>query len=141
MVIEFIEKLIALWHEKKSNDLEIVLEDRKCQNCENYLLIIEKQRQDYQKLIDIMHREPGPMDNRPEHEYKPVGKAFIPFAVRRQMLEAEDRRKAAELRKEAEERRKPIAVVKSDDKPISNDLQVEQLEKALDINPGVPYEG
>lgn len=71
-----------------------------CQNCESLLLIIEKQRTDYQNLVEKVMRAPEQVDNRPEHEVQPQPiTRFVPWHLRRQMMELEDKKKASELKK------------------------------------------
>lgn len=92
------------------------LEARHCEVCEvlrEQLAKSERERADYlHRLLDKPQVEPLPQE---PVEYKAIQPQFIPWRVRQQMLEAEDRKKAELLGKRREE--------------------IDSLEKELEIAP------
>lgn len=76
-------------------------EQKICQNCEYLKLQLEKIQELNKELIDKLTNKPEtPVIEQPKTE--PIVPRFIPWRVRRQMLEAEDRVKAQKEREAAE---------------------------------------
>ena len=75
-----------------------------CDTCEvlrERLAQSDAERRDLlSRLLDRDKPEPSPVE---KEELKPVQHQFVPWRVRQQMLEAEDRKKAELMRKKSEE--------------------------------------
>jgi hypothetical protein len=80
------------------------LEELPCNTCEvlrEQLANSERERRELlNRLLEPSKSEPPPTA---QEDYKPVTPQFIPWRVKQQMLEAEDRQKAALMKKKAEE--------------------------------------
>ncbi len=72
-----------------------------CPNCENYLLIIEKQRGDYQKLLERV-MTPAETQVKQEIDFQPIIPRHVPWHIKQRELEMRDREMAINLRREAE---------------------------------------
>lgn len=92
------------------------LSDDPCESCEilrERLLKSDREREELlHRLLDKDKPEPPPV---PEEEPVPIKPNFIPWRVRQQMLEAEDRVKASLIKKHAE--------------------GIEELEKEMGVKP------
>jgi len=90
------------------------LEPYHCETCEVLRSMLDESNRERKellhKLIDKDKIEPLPPV---AEEYKPLTPQFVPWRVRQQMLEAEDRKKAVLMKEKAKE--------------------IEELEKELDI--------
>lgn len=94
---------------------EVVIEDKVCQSCETLRQQLEIANYEKQKLLDKLIKEP---ESTPIIEGQKITiPKMIPWNVRKQMLEREDREKARSLRNAA------IPDVKT----------IDELEKELDI--------
>jgi len=91
------------------------LEELPCNTCEvlrEQLANSERERRDLlNRLLEPSKLEPPSTD---KEEYKSITPQFIPWRVKQQMLEAEDRKKAQLMKEKAQE--------------------IEELEKELEIN-------
>lgn len=100
-----------------------------CRSCELLRDLLETERDEkkivYRQLLEMSKPAVVTAPQVTEVELKDIKKS-IPWAVRQQMLEVEDREKARLLRQKAEEIKKAYA-----DKP---PLTVEELEVELGIN-------
>lgn len=80
------------------------LSDLPCETCELLREQLAKsdaeRRELLTRLLDRDKPEPSPIE---EKEYKPITPQFIPWRVRQQMLEAEDKKKAQLLKDRANE--------------------------------------
>ena len=80
------------------------LDPRHCESCEilrEQLLLSNNERVELlHRLLDKDKVEPSPT---PVEEFKPITPQFVPWRVRQQMLEAEDRKAAATLRNREKE--------------------------------------
>lgn len=87
------------------------LDPRRCESCEilrEQLLLSNNERVELlHRLLDKDKVEPSPTQ---VEEFKPINPQFIPWRVRQQMLEAEDRKAASVLRN----REKEIAELEKD---------------------------
>lgn len=99
------------------------IEPRTCVTCDLLREMLAKSEQErselLHRLLDKANPEPPPVVV--QEEMKPVGQTFVPWRVRQQMLEAEDR-KTAQLMKQRNE-------------------EIAKLENELDIPPAVPGRG
>lgn len=68
-----------------------------CKSCEVLSRELSQVRQDYDKLLNELLRKPED-DTRPQIQAEPQKPKHIPWAVKRQILEEEDREKARILR-------------------------------------------
>lgn len=83
--------------------------DKVCQSCETLREQLAFERDEKKKLLDSILEASKPKDDKTVADpstYKPVKPTFVPWNVRRQMLEAEDREKARILRNQSEEEKK-----------------------------------
>lgn len=91
------------------------LEPQRCESCEILRSMLEESSKERRelllRLLDKDKSEPPPT---PIEEYKPVGQTHVPWRVRQQMLEQEDRKQAELLRRSAQD--------------------IEKLEKELEVN-------
>ena len=94
---------------------EIRREARICQSCEVLKELLAAERHDKQQLLNKLLADPTP-EVKNETPIEITRPKVMPWRVKRQMLEAEDRAKAASMRNAA--------------KP---DSEIETLEKELDI--------
>lgn len=84
---------------KDSKEVEIV--DKQCQSCETLRQQLDIANYEKKVLLEKLLFKPEPVPERtvaPEPVNRPVG---VPWAVRRQMLEREDREKARSLKNAA----------------------------------------
>jgi len=72
-------------------------EDSICQSCETLKMMLEQSNYEKKQLLDKLLNPVLPV-NPTLVEYEPIQPKNIPWTVRRQMLEAEDRKKAELLR-------------------------------------------
>lgn len=109
-ILRSIQTMIRALLEKWFN-----LDPRHCETCEVLRSMLDesnKERKDLlARLLDKDKVEPPPT---PIEEFKPVGQSFVPWRVRQQMLEQEDRKQAELLRRSAQD--------------------IEKLEKELEVN-------
>ena len=80
------------------------LDPRSCATCEVLRLQLDESNRERRmlldKLLDKGKPEPSPAV---VEEFKPITPQFVPWRVRQQMMEAEDRKKAELLKKRADE--------------------------------------
>ena len=95
------------------------IDEPHCESCEILRSQLEKADSERRELL---HRllQPPPSETKEinTENFKPVTPQFIPWRVRQQMLEAEDRERARIMRQKSDEMKK----------------STEELEKELDIN-------
>lgn len=105
-----------MWHPHCDHCEELAREAKICQSCETLRANITTLTYENQKLLAAVTKQPEPEQPvRDTRELKPVMPRMMPFSMRRQMLEAEDRAAAKLL--------KNTPVIEG----------VEELEKELDI--------
>lgn len=79
--------------------LELRRDLRMCQSCEILKTQVEQLRYDNVKLMDRVLEKPQQVEARaPEADLRPIANKHISWSVRKQMLEAEDRKKAQLIR-------------------------------------------
>lgn len=112
----FVERIIRiLYHDEKV----------KCEQCEYLKLLLDKEKQEKMKLVEMLTTKPEVEQEVVREPQKPITRN-VPWAVLRQQLEANDRAKAAALRQEAEEK-------KTADKTPAKVEGIEALEEELGI--------
>jgi hypothetical protein len=110
---------IAFFHHLFDPHCPDCKESLACASCETLRQQLEIANQEKKELLDrLIKPEPQPIIE-PNNEYRPK---HIPWSVRRQMIEGEDRKKASILR----EKEKELAQMKNQDKEL-NDLENEVL--------------
>ena len=106
--------------ESKEKQILLKQENNICNSCETLKQQLEIVNYEKRQLINRILEKP---ESEPEREFAPIPKELpkvVPWHIRRQMLEAEDRKKAELLRKAP----KSDTEIKTD---------VEQLEREMDI--------
>lgn len=109
------------------------LEDEACPSCETLRTQLEASNYEKSLLIKALTEKPTePATNR--EDIQPIKPRMIPWHVRRQMLEKDDRAKAASMKNAA----KPDAPVKIETEAVANatidnPVSVEDLEKELGV--------
>jgi len=109
-----------------------------CKSCETLKEQLTIANHEKKMLMQQLFKEPVPVTKEPERLPEPIAPKVIPWALKRQMLIAEDREAAASLRraKEEEELAKKRAADTSSKTsgPIENSsISIDQLEKELAI--------
>lgn len=81
----------------RAKNLEIAHESKVCQSCETLKELLAAERYDKQQILNKLLREPEPVieNQAPMEITRPK---IMPWRVKRQLLEAEDRKKAELLR-------------------------------------------
>lgn len=105
--------LLSWWREYKQIKSQYT-EDKPCESCETLKMQLSIANDDKARLLDRLLQKPEPEARIDTTELKPIIPRHVPFAVRKQMLEAEDRERARLMR----------------DAP---KITVDDLEKELDI--------
>lgn len=98
---------------------EIRKENKTCESCENLKFELAQVRLENSRLLDHILAKPVPEPEVKQEFIKPVLPNMIPWRVRQQMLEAEDRQKARLMKEHTNK------------EPKSN--TVEELEKELGV--------
>jgi|SRR5215831_12333827 len=89
-----------------------------CDTCEVLRTQLEKSEVERKELLHLLLKKDQPVEPVTQPEVlEPILPKFVPWRVRQQMLEAEDRKKAAQLRADKEK-------------------EIASLEKELGINDG-----
>lgn len=103
------------------------LEPETCNTCEILRFQLDESNRERKELLQQLldRNKPEPFTPPDEEELKPLLPHRVPWAARRQMLEAEDREKARVLAQKARE----IAEANA-----KADPKIEQLENELSIN-------
>ena len=92
-------------------------DNKVCQSCETLKIMLEQSNYEKKQLLDKL-LNPIQSEKSVPVEYEPIQPKNIPWAVRRQMLEAEDRIKAKLMK----------------DAPVPKSASLEVLEKELGIS-------
>ena len=112
-----LKQLLAKWF-----DLDI-----SCQTCEVLKMQLATEQQFnkvlFDKLMENRLAESTPIQ---EHEYKPLKPNFVPWRVRQQMLEAEDKAAAKLIAERKKQQAESLALEKSEE-------SIEKLEKEVGI--------
>jgi hypothetical protein len=83
------------------------LEPVVCQSCENLKIQLDSITAENRRLLEFIMHPPEATENRPAPE-PIVQRKNIPWRVRQQMLEAEDREKARLMKEKTEELEKEV---------------------------------
>ena len=106
-----------------------------CKSCELLQRALEaetlEKRQLLQKFVYTEVSTPTAVVNAPE----PMLPKIVPWHIKRQMLEAEDREKAATIRRLEEEKRQ--ANKNKSESIESNSISIEELEKELGVSDAI----
>lgn len=94
MIIEFFREFFQLVNER-------TFEKRRCPFCEELKQILNQERQEKRKLLDFIIDSEKEVPKELPKEIQPIQPKMIPWRIRREMLEAEDR-KQAQLMRETE---------------------------------------
>ena len=87
-----------------------------------------------QKLLSVITAKPEPVKQEQVIAPQPVNRGAMPWHIKRQILEQEDRVKAAALKRQAEEAQTAKTYEKDPKNPeISQELSIKDLEKELAI--------
>lgn len=80
------------------------LSELPCNTCEVLRAQLDESNRERRELLNrlLEKDKPEPLTT-PIEEFKPIGKQFVPWRVRQQMLEEEDRKKAQLMRDKAAE--------------------------------------
>src|SRR5689334_23184534 len=95
-----------------------------CKNCELLKEMLEAERWEKRKILDSMLYKPEQNTQVPQPDHMSFGRKFIPWNIRAEMLQAQDRKKAQVLHDLAEEKKAADLLEK---------VHVEQLERELGI--------
>lgn len=106
--------------------IELAREARVCNSCESLKLYIARLELEKDRLLNEVLHKPEPIAAVEETELKPILPRYVPFRVRQQELEANDRKKA-QLEKQHAETRAAIVVP-------TNDLENELLSDIKEAN-------
>lgn len=123
-LIEIKRELAEIRNESIRSKIEIKTDEQICKSCETLRQQLEIANYEKNELLHKLLKdpEPIPVQNEPVKITRP---RMLPWNVRRQILEKEDREKAKLMRTAP----KPISEVKDDTERIST----EELEKELEI--------
>jgi len=112
-----------------------------CKSCETYKEQLSLANFEKKQLLERLLHVPETKSTEPAQIQgpAPIMPRIVPYRVQRQMLEQEDRAKAATIRRQQEDAR--IAkeqATKNPDRPIEeNAISIEQLEKELGVDDAV----
>jgi hypothetical protein len=80
------------------------LEPRHCETCEVLRSMLDESNRERKELLhQLIHKDKIEPPSTQTEEYKPLTPQFVPWRVRQQMLEAEDRKKAHLMQEKAKE--------------------------------------
>jgi hypothetical protein len=98
-MISWIHRLLNPHCEHCRTELE---ESRVCKSCETLKVQLEIANYEKKQLLEAVlnSTKPNDLSERNEREYEPLKPKSIPWAIRKQMLEAEDREKAKLMSKQ-----------------------------------------
>lgn len=123
-LLDWYEKYLQIKYNSRKLKNEVVVEEKVCQSCETLRQQLEFSNYEKTQLLNKLLKEPEP---EPKTEAPQVTRPrSIPWHVRRQLLEQEDRVKAQRLRDVA----KPdseVAKVSTED--LEKDLKVAEQER------------
>lgn len=95
--MNFIERMWNQWLEYKTDK-------RICRNCEFLRIQLEAERIEREKLLDRITKPNIPVEIvTPQPDLKPMGKRYVPFRVRQQMIEQEQLQSVELLKKKLQE--------------------------------------
>lgn len=138
-MINFIHRLFnphcPFCAEQDRLEREQQLEDKVCQSCETLKMQLEAANYEKTLLIKALTDKPESETKIDTSELKPIKPRVIPWHVRRQMLEKDDRAKALSMKNAAkpdspEPKIETEAVATS---TIDNPVSIEDLEKELGV--------
>ena len=116
-LLDWYKQWLDIRSESKAKQLELTSEDKVCQSCETLKMQLEIANFEKEKLLNRLLEKPeAPAETVAPEVTRP---RMVPWNVRRQMLEREDREKAR--------------ILKNAPKPDSEKADVAELEKELDI--------
>lgn len=87
-----------------------------CQSCETLRIVLDRQLDINRELTQSIIKPVEPIQTRPNETMNPIAPNYMPWRVRQQMLQNEDRAKAAILRKTNEELESAVLGADSDSK-------------------------
>ena len=103
------------------------LEAPPCQTCEVLRLQLDESNRERKELLQrLLYKEPEPLTQK-EEEPVPITPHFVPWRIRQQMLEEEDRKKAQLMREKTNEI--------NESRRASN---IAELEKELGVAADIP---
>jgi hypothetical protein len=96
-----------------------------CDSCETLKSQLEIANYNYREVLKALleSSRPAPVTTAPDFE--PIRPKTVPWPVRKQMMEEEDRRKAVAMRKNVEDQRQAIE---------NNKQSINELEKELGVS-------
>lgn len=123
-LLEFIREWIDIRRESKNY----------CRSCETLREQLNMANHEKKVLLERLINPPMVVSDAPPLEIpSPIIPKIIPWAVKKQMLEQEDRAKAAAIRKVEEDRKKAEEFKQKNPSKQSAELSIEELEKELAI--------
>ncbi len=128
--------MLRVEQEFRNDEMQLVEEQTACKSCEVLKLELAKAHDEYRELFSHLTKKPEPEPKPDMENMKPITpNRHLSFAVRKQMLEAEDRAKARILRANEEANKVPVKMQgqsESASTEVDSDL-TNQLELDLDI--------
>ncbi len=135
-MFNWLNELLEIRYTYKRAKFEMEREAAICKSCENLQLELAKAHELNNTLLKNITTKPIEEPKINMTELKPITPSrHLPFNVRRQMMETEDRRRAAILREQELENRKPVpdeTKIPSASTEVDSSLTAE-LEVELDV--------
>jgi hypothetical protein len=126
-LLDWYERYLEIKYNSRKLKNEVVVEEKVCQSCETLRQQLEFSNYEKTQLLTKILKEPEP-EPKPAEAPQITRPRSIPWNVRRQLLEQEDRVKAQRLRNIP----KPdstIAVVKEDTADLEKELEIAGKER------------
>lgn len=116
-ILDWYKQYLEIKYDSRKRKNEVVVEEKVCASCETLKQQLEISNYEKGEILKKLLKEPEPViDSPPIAVTRP---RMIPWHVRKQLLETEDREKAKVLRNAP--------------KPVETTTDVAELEKELDV--------